>query len=428
MKRTLIILIALITITSKYSNAQQTEEKKFGIKFSGFIKNDFFLDSRQTVAAREGHFLLWPSAENLDANGDDINKKANFNMLAIQSRLTGKISGPDALGAKTSAVVEGDFFAQHNDNINLFRLRHAFIKLKWSNTELLTGQYWNPFFVTGCFPGTVSFNTGTPIQSFARNPQVRITHSVGDVKLMGALLGQRDFASRGPDGATSSYLRNSGTPDMHFQIHYDTKDIGGGTGLLLGAGIAHKTIAPRIKSTIVVTPEIENIYSVDESVSGFSAIGFAKLKTNQITFKLQWRYGENIADLLSISGYAVKEVENTTTGKLSYTPLKNSSFWADLHTNGKKFQVGLFGGYTKNLGTKESMSTPGNDVYGFGTNIESLLRISPRAILNSGKFRVAFELEYTEAAFGKDFDLDYKPASTTTTSNVRTLVSTYYFF
>jgi hypothetical protein len=447
MKRTLTILVAFVVMAGNYSNAQQKEEKKFGIQLSGFVKNDFFFDSRQTVTAREGHFLLWPSAESLDANEDDINAKSNFNMLAIQSRLTGKISGPDAFGAKTSGVIEGDFFAQANDNINLFRLRHAFIKLKWTNTELLTGQYWNPLFVTGCFPGTVSFNTGTPLQSFARNPQIRVTQSLGDIKVIGALLGQRDYTSRGPDGVTSSYLRNSGTPDMHFQIHYDAKNIGEGTDLLLGAGIAYKTIAPRIKSTVEVSPEVEtyvvnpdnsvtktvipavtNSYSVDESVSGLTAIGFAKLKTNQITLKLQGRYGENIADVLSISGFAVKDVVNPTTGKQSYTPLKNMTIWGDLHTNGKKFQVGVFGGYTKNLGTKEAMSSTGNAVYGLGTNIESLLRISPRAIINSGKFRVALELEYTEASFGEDFDLDYKPASTTTTSNLRTLLSTYYFF
>ena len=65
MKRILIITLTLI-ITLGVS-AQ--EEKKFGIKFSGYVKNDFFWDSRQTVAAREGHFLLWPMAEFLDENG-----------------------------------------------------------------------------------------------------------------------------------------------------------------------------------------------------------------------------------------------------------------------------------------------------------------------------------------------------------------------
>ena len=103
------------------------------------------------VAAREGHFLLWPSAENLDINGDDINAKANFNMLAIQSRLSMALFGPDALGAKTSGLIEGDFFAQLNDNINLFRLRHAFVKLNWTHIEVLAGQYLEPALRNGLF-------------------------------------------------------------------------------------------------------------------------------------------------------------------------------------------------------------------------------------------------------------------------------------
>ena len=164
------MLLAVITLAAQ-------DEGNFGIKFSGFVKNDFFFDTRQTVAAREGHFLLWPAAVTLDETGVDINAQSNFNILAVQSRLKGAITGPDAFGAKTSGVIEADFFAQANDNINLLRLRHAFVKLNWEHMELLAGQYWNPLFVTDCFPGTVSFNTGTPPQSFSRNPQVRATNT-----------------------------------------------------------------------------------------------------------------------------------------------------------------------------------------------------------------------------------------------------------
>ena len=123
------IIVALALLCTVAVSAQEKEESKFGVKISGFVKNDFFWDSRQTVAAREGHFLLWPQPEFIDENGEDINAKASFNFLAIQSRLTGTITGPDAFGAKTSGLIEGDFFAQANAHIDLFRLRHAFVKL-----------------------------------------------------------------------------------------------------------------------------------------------------------------------------------------------------------------------------------------------------------------------------------------------------------
>ncbi len=414
MKRiSLIVLFALLYITG---NAQ--EGSKYGIKFSGFVKNDVFLDSRQTVAAREGHFLLWPSKELLDVNGKDINAKSNFNMLAIQSRMKAAISGPDAFGAKTSGVIEADFFAQANDNINLLRMRHAFVKLNWTNLELLVGQYWNPLFVTDCFPGTVSFNTGTPLQSFARNPQIRLSYKSGGLKFTAAALSQRDYSSRGANGVSSEYLRNSSIPDMHFQAQYGVSDSDNGTGFVIGSGLAYKTLVPRLGSQLG--------YSVDETVGGLTAIGFTKLTTKPVTVKLEARYGENIADVLAISGFAVSSVTDITSGSQSYTPLKSMTFWGEIHTNGK-VQFGVFGGVFKNLGTKEEMLA-GGDIYGLGTDIDALIRVSPRVVFNSNKTRIALEMEYTQAAYGNNFDVSYIPETTSTVSNIRGLVAIYYFF
>jgi hypothetical protein len=426
----LIVLLIIVISTSGLKIIAQEEVNTFGIKFSGFVKSDFFFDSRQGVSAREGHFYLWPAAESLDASGEDINAKSNFNFLAVQSRLSGSINGPDAFGAKTSGLIEGDFFAQANDNINLFRLRHAIVKLKWTNTELIAGQYWNPFFVTGCFPGTISFDTGTPLQSFARNPQIRLTQSLGDLQLIVAALSQRDFASRGPDPAnnnstlvSSDFLRNSSIPDIHLQVHYKIKNEEAGNSVLFGAGAAYKVLSPRLSSK-----SGSDTYKVNEKVRGITAIAFTNITTRPATLKLQGRYGENIADLLSISGFAVKEEVDATTGERSYTPLKNISFWGEVHTNGTKVQAGVFGGFLKNQGTKEEMSAANNPVYGLGTNIESLFRVSPRVIFISGKTKIACELEYTSAAYGSNYDTFYVPAATKSVANTRLLLSAIYAF
>ncbi len=401
---------------------EKEEEKKFGVKISGFVKNDFFYDTRQTVAAREGHFLLWPSPENLDMNGEDINAGANFNMLAIQSRISLAISGPDAFGAKTSGLIEGDFFAQGNVNIDLFRLRHAFVKLRWTHFEALAGQYWNPLFVTDCFPGTVSFNTGTPLQSFSRNPQIRVSYYTGGLKLTAAALAQRDYSSRGPLGPASMYLRNSGIPDMHIQAQYGFKNESG-LGLVAGAGLAYKTLVPRLSSE----PVVGEVYKVDEKVGGLTAMAFAKLSTKPVTAKFQFRYGENIADLLAISGFAVTNIIDPLTGEQEYSPLKSISFWGEVHSNTNP-QVGIFAGYTVNNGTKDERGSVLYPIYGLGTNIRSLFRIAPRIIYNAGKVRVAFELEYTSAAYGENYDTFYIPDQTTVAANLRGLFAVYYFF
>jgi len=419
MKRYLIILLALIS--TGVLNAQEKEKSQFGIKLSGFVKNDFFWDTRQTVAAREGHFLLWPEPVELDNNGNDMNGKSSFNFLAIQSRLSIGLTGPDAFGAKTSGLIEGDFFAQANDNINLIRLRHAIVKLNWEHLEIMAGQYWNPFFVTACFPGTVSFNTGTPLQSFARNPQLRLTYHSGGFSLLAAALSQRDFSNVGAQGATSSYLRNSAIPDMHLQVHFGTAKAEG-ANIVAGAGAAYKTIVPRLTNSPL--PGIT--YAVSEKVSGLSAMAFTKLTTGPITAKLQVRYGENISDLLGISGYGATEMVDIITGEMNYTPLKSMTFWAELHTNGNP-QVGVFGGLTRNNGSKEEVLSP-SLVYGRATTIRSLYRISPRIIYNVGKVRLAMELEYTNAAYGENYNEFYIPDQTTDADNLRVLAAIYYFF
>jgi hypothetical protein len=399
------------------------EDPSFGIKFSGFVKNDFFVDSRQTICAREGHFLLWPDAEKLDMNGNDINAKSTFNMLSIQSRLSGKITGPDALGAKTSGLIEGDFFAQANDNINLFRMRHAYLKLNWARAELLTGYSWNPLFLTDCFPGTVSFNTGAPLQSFARNPQIRFTYATGKLKFMAAALSQIDYTTRGIEGPNCKYLRNSTSPDMHFQVHYISKNQETGSGLIFGGGIAYKTIVPRLESEI----SQDEIYKVDELLGSMTLLGFTKITAGPLTIKAQARYGENISDVLAISGFAVKEIVDVTTGEQTYTPLKSMAYWGEIHTNGNP-QVGVFGGILFNKGTKESMSDADNPVYGLASGIESMYRLSPRIIYNSGKVRLALEIEYTVAAYGEDYNNYYVPNQTIPAGNLRGLLGIYYFF
>ncbi len=425
MKRIIVLLIFPVLIGNIAVNGQQ-EEKKFGITFSGFVKNDFFWDTRQTTTSREGHFLLWPAPVKLDANNKDINAQPSFNFLSVQTRLSGAITGPDAFGAKTSGLIEGDFFAQQNDNINLFRLRHAIIKLKWAHTEVMTGQFWNPLFVTGCYPGTISFNTGTPIQSFSRNPQFRVTHTLGKFSIIGAALSQRDYTSRGPDPADntktlvgSDFLRNSAIPDLHFQIHYDLKNEESGNSMLAGAGIAYKIITPRLSS---------NGYSVNEKVSGFTSIIFTKLTLKPVTVKFEGRYGENLADVLALSGFAVKEIIDPITGEQSYTPLRNLSTWGEIHTNGEKLQFGIFSGVTWNIGTKEPMSSATNTVYGLSTEIESLIRIAPRILFISRQTRIGCEVEFTGARYGSNHDVNYIAADIDEVTNTRLLMSVVYNF
>ena len=421
MKKGLLLLV-FSAILAASTIAQ--DNKSFGIKFSGFVKTDIFWDSRQTVAAREGHFLLYPANEKLDADGNDINAKANFNMLSIQTRLRGTIIGPDALGAKTSGVIEGAFFGHTSGDINGFRLRHAFVKLSWTKTTLLVGQYWHPNFVTYCFPGTVSFNTGAPFIPFSRNPQVRVTQKLGKFNLMFTALTQIDFVSTGPEGPGRQYLRNSAVPALNLRFEYRNINTDDNKEFLIGASVNFKMLTPRLVT--------DSNYKTTTTVSSFSETFYVKLKLPKVTFKLQGIYAQDPYNWLMIGGYAVDGIDDPSKDFLNYTPITTASGWLDVHSNGKKWQVGVLAGYSQNLGAGKDITGP---AYQRGANIAYLYRISPRFIYNSGKFRIAPEIEYTVAAYAtKDengvlnIDSKGKVTDSKEIGNMRFLLGVYFFF
>ena len=411
MKKTSILFFAILLPMLMIAQ----DQPNFGIKFTGFVKSDIIFDSRQNVAVREGHFYLYPLNELLDPNGNDINSKSNFNMLSVQTRLTGAISGPDAFGAKTSALIEGAFFGHSDPDINGFRLRHAFAKLTWTNTELLVGQYWHAMFITECFPGTVSFNTGAPFQPFSRNPQIRLTQKFEGLKMSFTAMSQRDFTSTGPDGGSSKYLRNNVIPELNLTIQYSTKG-NDGNSFLIGVGADYLSLVPRI--------ETSQGYATDQSVNGISTMAYMKFTTPGLTIKLEGVLGQNTTNLTMLGGYATSANTNTDYDYVEYLPIKNTALWTDIQTNGSKVQAGLFAGYTKNKGVGENVIGP---LYSRGSNIDYVYRIAPRVNLNSGKMRFSGEIEYTTAAYGET-QLDGTVDNAKEVNNLRLLVGVYYFF
>lgn len=417
------LLFVLILFLPKLIYGQ--EESKFGIKFSGFVKNDFFYDTRQVETLREGHFLLFPLNVKYDADSADINAQPSFNILSIQSRLTGNISAPDALGAKTSGMIEAEFFGTSNADINGFRLRHAFVKLNWKSTELLVGQTWHPMFVSSCFPDVVSFNTGVPFQPFSRNPQIRLTQNIGKFRFVAAVMAQRDFASNGPDGANSKYIRNSAIPDMHLQFYYKSVNEEKQSEFVAGIGGGYKFLKPRLVT--------DSSYKTNEKIGSFCAIAYLKLKTKNITWKLEGAYGQNLYDLMMLGGYAVRYdtvQENVLKDEKTYTNLDAFSVWTEIMTNGKKFQFGLFGGFTQNLGSIHNISgwNTATTYYSRGRDIAFIYRVSPRVVYNAGKVRLALEGEFTNAAYGTNINSRGEVSSLNNVYNIRVLLGVYYFF
>jgi hypothetical protein len=400
-----IIILAFIIFLPIFISAQ---ENKFGITLNGIVKTDIMFDTRQNVIAREGHFLLYPTDKFLDINGEDVNEKENFNMLSIQSKLTGNLTAPNAFGAKVNGVLEGAFFGHSNGDINGFRLRHAFLKLDWGKHNLIVGQYWHPFFITEVFPGTISFNTGVPFQPFSRNPQIRYTYKPSYISFSFTASSQRDFSSNGPEGASSVYLRNSSLPMLNFNVQYSSENF------VAGAGIDYKSLLPQIKSNLN--------YKNNNKINSTSFLVYGKYQKDDFSIKAESFWGENSYDLLMLGGYAISNI-NEVTEIQSYTNIKISSIWADF-SFGSMLQFGLFAGYTKNNGSDEKIS---GAYFSRGNNINEVFRISPRVVFTEGKVKFATEFEYTSASYGEvnDFGKVYDAESV---ANLRVLFSTMLFF
>ncbi len=402
-----VIISALLLFTMSVIHSQ-TNDQTIKVTLSGFVKTDYMFDTRQTVNAREGHFLLFPAPEVLDPNGEDKNAAANFNTLAIQSRLRVSMSGPEILGAQSTAFIEGAFFGHSNSDVNGFRLRHAVVKLDWENNSLLAGQYWHPMFIEEVYPGVASFNTGVPFMPFSRNPQIKVSQTLGNLKASFTLASQRDFSSTGPNGVSSEYLRNSALPIMNLTLRYY------GSSIVFGGGVNFTSIQPELNTAMD--------YKSTEKVNSTSFVGFAKYSKEDFTFKVFGTYGENLYDLLMIGGYGVSSVDETT-GICTYTKLRTVSAWTEF-VYGKDIKGGLFAGYTKNLGSQQDVV---GDIFGRGSNINSAFRISPRAEFNFSPVKLSVELEYTSAAYGIP-NTKYEVENSTSVSNFRILTAVYYFF
>ncbi len=415
MRNTTLLMMLFFALGLYAGNDDQEEKKKFGIHFKGFVKSDYWYDSRQIVGVREDLFLVYPAYERFDQNGKDINAHPIFNFSPITTRLTGVITGPDAFGAKTSGVIEADFSGVTNADINGFRLRHAYGKLRWKNSELLFGQYWHPIFVAEVFPNVISLNTGAPFQPFVRNPQLSFTQFFSRYNLSLAFISQRDNASSGPDGFSPIYMRNALMPNMHLQLQYKDEHY------VWGIAADYKILQPRIE-----TPETK--LRTNEKIGSYACMAYIKYTNDKFLWSGKTIYGQNLTEHLMMGGYAVRS-QDTTTMTETYTPTNNLFIWSFI-SYGNNVRLSLYGGYSKNFGTThDNIGIYYSRGYVKDANLDIgyLYRIAPSISFISNKLQISTELEYTAAAYGTP-DTKGKVKNAKETGNLRLLLTFFYYF
>ncbi len=402
-------LLAILTLLCIKTFAQDAE-KKISVKPYGFIGVDAFVDTRQSVTSRYGHVYLYPKNRDNDANLNDKNDRSSFDIGASITRLGFVISGPDAFGATTSAKIESDFAGVSGNGADrVVRLRHAFLKLQWQSASLIAGKTWHPFFVPENYPATVNFVVGAPIHPLSRAPQLRYTYKAAD-KLSIALiaLSQGDFQNKGGE----SQVEMGDMPELNLQFKY-----GSPKDFFMAATVG-------VKNQLPVSVDGNGVIC-ENTVNSFQGNLSLRYTLSAITLKAEAVYGGNLTNMVMIGGLAEKA--SSTADNPEFTPIRVSSYWTDIHTNGKKMKCGVFAGITSNLGTSENsaVTTP---AFTRSADIGYIYAIAPRVKWISGKTTIGLELMRTTAAYGSGYDEKSKPVDTKEYTNYRLTLGCRYNF
>ena len=352
-------------------------QSPFKLDVHGFANPHYYADSRSVVGGREDMMLFFPKPVVKDSLGHDINDGWQANMLAITARLGLRVTGPDMLGATTTAYIEGDFTGATNDNINTLRLRHAYIDMDWGGRHrLLMGQYWYAMVVHEIMPMTNPLNMGSPFHCYARQPQVRYEYHLGGLEAVAVAQWQLDNKSQGllnGESATSTlFARHSLVPELTAQLRYRTEH------LFVGAAVNAKTIQP-----IVPDPKGTLYTSLTYSV-------FGSYKLDGVTVKAQTLLNNSLYEGCSLGGYLM-------LADSSFRDWHFNTVWVDVERNRGHWRPGLFLGYAKNMDYGNS-----DFIHCFGRahNMGYLWRVQPRLTYTTlTGLSFVGEVEYTCAGY-----------------------------
>lgn len=421
------IAILQVKVAQTYGQALYQYRSRTGkknIELYGFARFTGYPDSRQIIRTQPGNVLLFSAPYLPDSCCKDINAHPQLSMQATGSKV-GLLFGPDKpfcdSDIKLYGIIETDFRGINEDSNYLLRLRHAFGEIVWKDGSFLFGQYFHPLYILRSFPNTVDFNFGAPFEPQADSPQLRFTQFWDPFEFRIVLASQSYYLSNGPIGPSNTYLRNSAIPNTHVQLRwYHNEDF-------YGVALDYKRLIPRL----VTYKNVKAHEHID------SIISEAYMHTTVSNFTLNGKivYAQNGTDQLLISGYGVETI-NPITDERTYANTQALAVWFDPFYifHDQQMLVGLFMGYTKNLGSRKTLFinpvTHEPIIYALACaaqNLDYTARIAPRFVYSNNALRTGIELEWSPAAFGKTNQFG-KVINTTPVQNFRFTASFDYIF
>jgi len=409
MKKLSIVLLLLCTVTAF---AQEVKLKETFFDFYGFIRFEAFSDTYKGLNAANEQFFVVPLYAGVDANGKHINQTQTYNFSSMASRLGVKIAGPEIFKAKTTANIEADFAGDLSNNPAMLRVRQANAVFTWETTSLLIGQTWHPFWGGKVFPTVGGLNTGCPFQPFNRSPQIRYDYRPNKKFILSAaMVSEFQYKSYGFSKIDSmfpkamlfadkseSYSRNAGIPEMIANIELNNG------GFTLGAGASLKYIRPTLYTIEIVPGKDLKRYVTNEKVQSLSFVGYTQYAKKMFVIRAKAVLGQNMTHLNIPGGFGVETLA-PTTGAMTYTPYNTLTTFINA-VYGTKYQVGVFGGYLKNLGTADALynfgtqAAPVTITPGLVPQVASVYRVASSFALNISKAKLVTEYELTSARYG----------------------------
>lgn len=379
---TLFLLLAL-------GQGLAAQDDGFRLAWHGMVNPVLWGETRDGISGREGMMYFYPKPVVRDAQGNDINGTPTLNMLAITARLNLTIQGPDVLGAKMKGFIEGDFTGSNETTINCFRLRHAYLDMRWNHDELLAGQYWYPMVVHEIMPNTQPLNMGAPFHPYARYSQVRYTRHQGHWEAMGAASFQLDNKSQGPAGGSTAYLKRSCVPEMTFQFRYN--DLA--EGLFFGAAYNLLAIRPDGDHPVLVNHTF-SLFARYDCPCGWSV-------------RAQTLLNNNLYEGCTMGGYYYAHpftgilLPGTAPVEEGYHAWHFNTVWLDISKTQGRWRPGVFMGYGYNDSEKEIREACAIlDIYGRGMELRTLWRVQPHLTYAAGNgLSFTAEMEYTCADY-----------------------------
>ena len=405
--------------------SQEGEQAFLLLRPFGFVKWEAYFDTRQVLGLREDASLFFPAPYLPDIFRQDINAHGEWNMDAFESRLGVALRGPDWGCFATDAIIEGDFRGAFESTIFNFRMRNALGRIMWESGTFLFGQWWHPLWIEVCFPHTLGFGLGAPIDDPVRDPQLRYTGRWGWFELIAAAASQADFASYGPAGQIPDYIRDAVVPNLHLQMRAY------GARHMVGVAGDYKRLVPRVLTN-------DNV-KVREHIDSFIFEGFGTYTINfeysAFVARMKAYWAQNGSDQQFISGYGVRTLDLRTDVR-TYANTAAVGAWLDCsyYFHCDEFELGIFAGGTKNLGSRERLyidpETHQPIIYSLlnvAQNLDYVVHVIPRFVFMKDPLRVGVELQYSRASWGTP-NACAKVENGVPVDNYRIFFAVYYLF